>query len=287
MTWAIVLLVSQLPDIILKELTGTLPVWIYVAKVGVIAAVLLLTLVWERMRALWLFAAILLLVYLLEEGVGRVYRSLGYNGWLAGIDSFVRDMGVVQIPRVTTALLLVLAMLLLVRRFDRFFFVKGKLDAEAAPIPLLITKPTSWRILGPTIAGAMSLGLLVFIFAFGSLPSVSALKNVWPLLPFVLIFAASNAFGEEMIYRAPWLAALESPIGPTHALLITAVYFGIGHFYGVPYGILGVVMALIPGWLMGKAMLETRGFLWAWVIHACMDTVIFFFMALGSVQPGG
>jgi hypothetical protein len=110
---------------------------------------------------------------------------------------------------------------------------------------------------------------------------------VLPLLPFVLLFAASNAFGEEMIYRAPWLGALEDPIGPVHALLITAVYFGIGHFYGVPYGILGVVMAFIPGWLMGKAMLETRGFFWAWFIHLCMDIVVFFFVALGSISPGG
>ena len=128
------------------------------------------------------------------------------------------------------------------------------------PIPLIMNKPSSWRTLGPAIAGAMCLGLLVFIFAFGSLPSSSELKNVLPLLPFVLIFAASNAFGEEMIYRAPWLCALENPIGSVQALLITAVYFGIAHFYGVPYGVLGVIMAFIPGWLMGKAMLETLWF---------------------------
>ena len=31
-------------------------------------------------------------------------------------------------------------------------------------------------------------------------------------------------------------------------------------------------MAFIPGWLMGKAMLKTRGFFWAWFIHFWMDT---------------
>jgi len=285
--WTIVLLVSQLPDILLKELTGSLPVWVYAAKIGLLGILLLLTLVWESVRALWLFAAVLLSVYLLEGGVARFYNTLAYTGWFADANAFVADMGIVQIPRVTAALLLVLVMLALVRRRDSFFFVAGTLDAQAAPIPLLMTRPTSWRRLGPAIAGAMSLGLLVFVFAFGGSPSAGALRNVLPLLPFVLLFAASNAFGEEMIYRAPWLAALESPIGPTHALLITAAYFGIGHFYGVPYGIQGVVMAFIPGWLLGKAMLETRGFFWAWLIHVCMDTVIFFFMALGSVRPGG
>jgi membrane protease YdiL (CAAX protease family) len=128
--------------------------------------------------------------------------------------------------------------------------------------------------------------LIGFMLVFGSLPSSRALKNVAPLIPLILLFAASNAFGEEMIYRAPWLGVLEGPVGPGQALLITAVYFGIGHFYGVPYGVLGVVMAFIPGWLMGKAMLETRGFFWAWFIHICMDIAIFFFMALGSVTPG-
>jgi membrane protease YdiL (CAAX protease family) len=178
-------------------------------------------------------------------------------------------------------------MLLLVHRRENFFFVKGKLDAQAAPIPLIMSRPSSWKVLGPAIAGAMCLGLAVFTLVFGSLPSMQSLKNALPLLPFVFLFAASNAFGEEMLSRAPWLAALEVPIGAVHALLVTAVYFGIGHFYGVPYGIPGVILAFIPGWLLGKSMLETRGFFWAWFIHFWMDVVVFTFIALGSVTPGG
>jgi len=285
--WATTLLVSQLPDILFKELGGYLPAWLYGARIGLIVILLLVSISWKRLRALWLFFAVLLAVFVLQWGVDRFYQSLAYTTWFAGARPFVRDVGPGQILRATTGVLLVLVMLVLVRRFDRFFFVKGKLDAPAAPIPLITSKPVSWRILGPAVAGAMCLGLLVFTLAFGSLPSLDALKNVLPLLPFVLLFAASNAFGEEMIYRAPWLGALEGPVGPLHALLITAVNFGISHFYGVPYGILGVVMAFIPGWLMGKAMLETRGFFWAWFIHLCMDIVIFFFIALGSISPGG
>ena len=285
--WAATLLISLVPDILLRELCGNLPAWLYGAKVGLIVLLLLVSLLWKRLRPLWLFFAVLLAVFVLQWGVDRFYSSMDYAAWFAGANSFVQEIGMVQIQRATTGVLLVLVMLVLVRRFDRFFFVKGKLDALAAPVPLLTSKPVSWNILGPAIAGAMCLGLLVFALVFGGLPSVGALKNVLPLLPFVLLFAASNAFGEEMIYRAPWLSALEDPIGPVHALLITAVYFGIGHFYGVPYGILGVVMAFIPGWLMGKAMLETRGFFWAWFIHLCMDIVVFFFVALGSISPGG
>jgi len=178
-------------------------------------------------------------------------------------------------------------MLVLVRRLDRFFLVTGDFGAEAKPIPFILTRPPTWRVLGPAITGAMGLGLVVFVLTSGHLPSEGSLRGVLPLQPFVLLFAAGNAFGEEMLYRAPWLAALEGPIGPAHALLLTAAFFGIGHFYGVPHGVPGVLLAFIPGWLMGKAMLETRGFLWAWVIHAAMDTAVFFFMAAGAVTPGG
>ena len=285
--WSIILLVSLLPDILFRELTGSLPVWLFWAKVGLIAALLLFSLLWKSMRPLRLFTAVLLAVYMLEWGVGQFYLLLAYQSWFAGASAFVRDIALVQVPRVTIGILLVLVMLVLVRRFERFFFVKGKLDAVAAPIPLIMTRPSSWRILGPAIAGAMCLGLAVFVLAFGGLPAAHSLKGVFPLLPFAFLFALGNSFGEEMLYRAPWLAALEGPVGPLHALLMTAVYFGLAHFYGVPYGVLGVFMAFIPGWLMGKSMLETRGFFWAWFIHFWMDAVIFFFIALGSVTPGG
>jgi membrane protease YdiL (CAAX protease family) len=286
-SWAVTLLVSMLPDILFRELTGSLPAWLYWAKVGLVIALLLISLVWKRLRPLWLFSAVLLAVYLLEWGVGGYYQSVAYKTWLSGASSFVRDIGSVQIPRVTTGLLLVMIMLALMGGFKQFFLVKGDLNARAAPIPLIMTRPSSWNILGPAIAAAMPLGLLVFVFAFGSLPSLQSLKGIPALLPFVFLFAASNAFGEEMLYRAPWLGALENPVGPAQALLMTAVYFGIEHFYGVPYGILGVILAFIPGWLIGKSMLETRGFFWAWFIHFWMDVVIFFFIALGSVTPGG
>jgi membrane protease YdiL (CAAX protease family) len=287
LAWAVILLGSLLPDILFRELTGSLPSWLFWSKVTLIGGLLLVSLLWKPLRALGLFFAVLLAVNLVGWGVARTYQDLRYTSWFIGLSPFLKEMFSVQIPRATCGILMVFIMLALVRRFERFFFVKGKLDAQAAPIPLITSKPTSWRILGPAIAGAMCLGLVVFVFVFGKPPALPALKNVLPLLPFVFLFAASNAFGEEMIYRAPWLSALEGPVGMAQALLMTAVFFGVEHFYGVPYGVIGVILAFIPGWLMGKAMLETRGFFWAWFIHFWMDVVIFFFIALGSVTPGG
>jgi membrane protease YdiL (CAAX protease family) len=285
--WIVTLLVSLLPDILFRELTGSLPTWVFWVKIGIIVVLLSTSLFWARLRPLRLFFAVLLAVYTLDWGVNWFYQSLSYSSWLKGASPFVRDLASVQIPRATTGILLVLVMLALVHRFGNFFLVKGKMDAPTAPIPWIMTRPSSWRILGPAIAGAMCLGLAAFSLIFGRVPTLQSLKSALPLLPFIPLFAASNAFGEEMLYRAPWLGALEGPVGSVHALLITAVYFGISHFYGVPYGILGVILAFIPGWLIGKSMLETRGFFWAWFIHFWMDVVVFLFIAWGTVTPGG
>lgn len=88
---------------------------------------------------------------------------------------------------------------------------------------------------------------------------MDAIVKVIPLMPAVLLFAMMNSFSEEISYRASELAVLKGVISNPQALLLTAVFFGIGHYYGVPYGVIGVVMAGVLGWLLGKSMLETKG----------------------------
>ena len=116
---------------------------------------------------------------------------------------------------------------------------------------------------------------------------MTSLIQALPLLPAVFLLAVMNSFSEEMNYRASQLAVLQGALSNRHALLLTAAYFGIGHYYGVPYGIIGVLMAGILGWLPGKSMVETKGFLWAWFIHFLQDVMIFSFMAIGSIAAGG
>jgi membrane protease YdiL (CAAX protease family) len=106
-------------------------------------------------------------------------------------------------------------------------------------------------------------------------------------LPWILLFAATNAFGEEMLYRSALLAPTHKVLGGEQAILLTATFFGIGHYYGVPYGITGVLLAGFFGWVLGWAMLETRGFFWPWMIHMVTDVVIFSFIAMGAVTAGG
>ncbi len=118
-------------------------------------------------------------------------------------------------------------------------------------------------------------------------PSGNTLLTVLPMLPVIIVLALMNSFSEEMNYRAALLATLNGVVSRQQAILLSAAFFGIGHFYGVPYGILGVAMAGFLGWLLGKAMLETGGFFWPWLIHFLQDVLIFSFMAIGSVVAGG
>ena len=55
---------------------------------------------------------------------------------------------------------------------------------------------------------------------------------------------------------------------------------GEGHYYGVPYGVVGVLLAGFLGWFLGKSMQETGGFVWAWLIHFLQDVIIFTFLLM-------
>jgi len=147
-----------------------------------------------------------------------------------------------------------------------------------------IRQGESWRTFGWIFALAAGLGVLIPT-ALGLRLSAEVLLRALPLLPAVLLFAAVNAFTEEVYFRASFLATLPDVIGRGHALLMTAVFFGLAHYLGgSPPGVVGVAMTGFLAFLLGKAMLETRGMLWAWFIHFVPDVVIFASYAVLFVQ---
>lgn len=56
--------------------------------------------------------------------------------------------------------------------------------------------------------------------------------------------------------------------------LISALIFGSVHFFGVPGGVLGMIMAGFLGWLLARSVAETEGMAWAWFIHFLQDVII-------------
>lgn len=284
--WVVTLLVSTLPNIIWQEFFGSPGMTLFWTKIILLAALLILSFFWEPAKQLRFYVGLILLLFLFEETLDSFGRSELWLSWFPQSSVFVKSMFSTQLLRIMVALLMTVAMLAIYKRPARFFLVTGNLDAPSSKIPLLIDEGTTWKNLGWALSGFITLGTLAFLFLAGR-PTLAQLSGALPTLPFILILAAMNAFSEELNYRAAVLAPLHPVVGKAHSILMGAVFFGLGHFYGVPYGIIGVIMASALGYLLSKSMLETKGFFWPWFIHFWQDVAIFSFMAIGSIVAGG
>jgi len=248
---------------------------------------LALTFLWKTIRPLRpFFGVFLVLLGIQWLAYTRMDQWLPIRSWLS-TRSFNVYMPAEQLLNLIVTLTMIAFLFLLKRKASAFFLVRGDLSAPAEPIKWLgVKEATKWNIFGPILALCLSLGTFVFLFIAGR-PPLDLVAKALPFLPAVLLAAALNAFSEEVTYKASFLAVLLDVVGKQQALLLMAVYFGVLHFYGVPYGIVGVLMAGLLGWLLGKSMLETRGLFWAWFIHFLQDVLIFGFLAIGSITPGG
>lgn len=284
--WIATLAVSSLPNIVITEMRIALPVPLLWAKLAVLAVCLALTLVWKPARALRVYFAVFAILLVTDALAGWVGTTALWQGWF-GASDFSTSMFGSQLLRLGTALVMAVVLWVVYRRRRAYFLSMGEMRAAAAPVRWLgIDRPISWGRLGWLSALCITLGTLAFLVIFGS-PSLERFGKVIPLLPVVLALAAINAFSEEMSFRAALLAPLRDAVGARQALLLTAALFGLWHFYGVPYGVIGVALAGFLGWYLGKSMLETKGMFWAWFIHFWQDVAIFTFIAAGSITPGG
>lgn len=287
--WVFFLFSSTLPIIVMQEifkqpinenLRSAIPA--VVMLIG-----LALTFAWKAIRPLRTFFALFLVLVAAEWFVyTKVDQLPFYQSWLNN-PSFNVYMLAEQSLRLMVTLVIIAVLFLLRKSRSAFFLVRGETNAPAQAVRWLgIKDGERWGKLGRMFAIFLSLGTLAFLVSAGR-PPLDIFLRVLPFLPAVLMAAVFNAFNEEMTYKASFLSVLEETVGKSHALWLMAAYFGIGHYYGVPYGIIGVLMAGFLGWFLGKSMLETRGLWWAWFIHFLQDVWIFLFLAIGSIIPGG
>lgn len=287
--WIVLLLASALPKIILQEVfdqTVTANQQLALS-LSVVAIAFLASLVWQPLRGLRPFLVVLLVLASIQWVIfNRLDRLPFYRTWLDN-PSFNVYMLAEQSLNLIVTLVIILTLLLLGNKRRDFFLVRGDLDAPVEPVRWLgVGQGARWKKFGFWLTIFISLGTLAFLVIAGRPPLDIAVQAL-PFLPAILLAAALNAFNEEVTYKASFLSVLESPLGPRHALYMVAAFFGIGHFYGVPYGVVGVLLAGFLGWLLGKSMLETHGLFWAWFIHFWQDVWIFSFLAIGSIIPGG
>lgn len=256
-------------------------------EAAIVAAGLILAFLWKEIRPLRAFFG---LFCVLVGAQWLVYTQIDQipliRTWLRD-PSFSVYMVAEQFLNLLVTLAIIGYLFIINRRRRAFFLAVGNTSAPAEAVNWLGIKPgESWKPIGLRMAFFISLGTLLFLVIAGQPPLDIVIKAV-PFLPAVLLCAAFNAFNEETTYKASFLSVLESVVGKNHALALMAAFFGILHFYGVPYGVVGVLLATFLGWFLGKSMLETRGMFWAWFIHFWQDVLIFSFLAIGSITPGG
>ena len=134
---------------------------------------------------------------------------------------------------------------------------------------------SDWHLYGPLIAVGLTFGTaLMMSFSVASQHGVIN-QEFFKLFPLVLLFAAINAWSEEMFTRFAIVAGLGDKLQPLTICWISALIFGVPHYFGTPSGVFGVIAAGFLGWLMAKSVIETRSMGWAWFIHFLQDVVIF------------
>lgn len=282
--WAVALLVSSLGDILWFELTGAAPWWLLAAKVGLLAALIALSWLWQPIQALRPFFVVLLAIAALTRAHIWLLALPAWQAWL-GQQSFTGAALTLQLVEMGVALLLIGLLFLLRQRRQRFFLVRGDLAAVAEPVKWLGQKSPDllWRF--GLVFTLVVIVAQFFMFIFPLSPAPNTLRLLLPLIPVLLLLAASNSFNEEVILRAAPIATVYEVVGKSNAIWMAAVLFGLSHYIGgIPSGIPGVLITTGLGWFFGKCLVDSRGFLWPWLFHALQDVLPFTLMALTAVS---
>lgn len=269
---------GAVPAIVADQLTGSVPPFIVPTQLAALTLVLIAGARWRTARSLR--PAVVVLIGL--AAVPAAQRWL-LGRWPASTDpggpGFPASLVALQASKLLIAAAMIGVLLLLGKRPPEFFLAVGSVSGRIRPVRALgFPRPDPWWRFGLIWGGGIAAVLAV---AFGWSGSAAIDGSLMSLLPAIVVLAAVNSFTEEMTYRAPLLATLEPVIGSGRAVWLAAVYFGFAHYFGVPGGLVGAVGTVFLGWLLGKAMVETRGLFWAWLIHFLSDIVIVAFLAAG------
>jgi membrane protease YdiL (CAAX protease family) len=160
------------------------------------------------------------------------------------------------------------------------FLCRGDLAAPAQPIPFLgLSKPVPWTWFGPAVILVFALALAPFLY-FSLYPDFTDGTRILQAVPWILAVAALNAASEEFQFRNLIVAHLRTLFRPGEAVLLSAAFFGLEHYFGHPSGTTGVAMAGFAGWIWARSLIETRGSFWAFVTHMAQDILILTFVAV-------
>jgi membrane protease YdiL (CAAX protease family) len=277
----VTLLTSRFPEIVAREALALEVPWMAWATVGVTVALWVASRTVAFLRPLERFLAVMIGVTAAIAGLPVVTESAAWKGL---VPDTTNEVVVLLATRVLYAIVAVLllgwALLLGASRREAYLQV-GDLNAATRSRKPGV-EPMRWRRFG-SIA-FVGLALLMVWFGVPMLPGRLDLAAAAPLIGIGAVAALLNAFWEEAAFRAAPLSMLQRAVGPSTGVLLLAVFFGVGHFYGgVPSGPMGLIATGSVAVLLGRSMIETRGLAWPVALHFALDFVIFTFIALASV----
>ena len=200
-------------------------------------------------------------------------------------NDYLNQTFVHQVVTFGLSLVIILVMGLLTNFQSIKLLAINKIDAPVNPEPWIgITKNTkdTWKTLGRNVAIIITIITGVVIY-FQVITKGIVEKPTFGNIMLVVFLALVNSFVEEVAYRHTFASVVEhNGLNRYISQGISALVFGIAHYWGSPGGIPGVLMAAYLGWFLSKSIHETKGFFWAWMIHFLQDIVIMIPLYLGN-----
>jgi membrane protease YdiL (CAAX protease family) len=240
------------------------------ARIAILVAVLIGGNISGSLRALRAFSLAYLLQLIVVACVQFAPTTLVY-GRNAETHGFVGG----QLVLLTVILALITPAIIWCASKPQFFLRVGDLRA------CVCGQSIRWSVVAPAFAAINAICAGVFVEATG----ISAAAS-WRIAVWAVVFASVNAFEEEVLYRNVLLGAVRNQYGSQQAMLVSALIFGIGHWNGLPAGVVGVLMTVALGLITARAMLDTRGLFWPWFMHFVPDCVLFYSWGIGAVGHG-
>jgi membrane protease YdiL (CAAX protease family) len=284
--WITTLLISRLPEIILRDVFGLNMPWMPWAVVALAAGLWAASRFAAVLQPLSRYFAVMTAVAALFAVIPVVFQSAA---WQSISPPTGHSIVILLAERILLALLafVMIGVVILLGTRPREAYLGGG-DIRA---PTTSRKPGSAELLRWSTFGPIMLIFLALVTAWAAAPLLRGQIDFVAALPYLglaAIAALLNAFWEEVAYRAAPLSQLGRAVTPATSVLILAVWFGLGHYYGgIPSGPMGAVLTGAVALLFGRAMIETRGLAWPVGLHFVGDLVIYAFLALAATVPAG
>jgi membrane protease YdiL (CAAX protease family) len=278
--WAAALIASGVPEIVCHQFGIPRGMWLSLGELFVLLGLAVLAAKLHPVKNLVGFIlAVAAFKFGWDVAVPLIEASSLYQSITSSLD-WSRRFFLARAIRVIGALLMIVTLIGSGIGRRELFLTVGNWRAPVQPEPFLrFRRPVPWTRFAAVLLLIFGVVLPMFLY-FTLHPDLGGAHRLLPLLPLAIATSAMNAANEEFQFRSVLLARLDHIVSPREAVVLTAVLFGVGHFFGQPSGWGGALIAGIGAWALAKSMIETRGFTCAFATHFVQDMVIFGFLAL-------